>query len=383
MIAAQLFCAQRIHPLPQRPALSRISGIDMDMERDPHIELLDGRLVINAVELLSRSRAKDGDIVVLSGTLLEGFGNLYSDLDLYVIGERLPKKAAGVPDTLVVREDGRVRRINETLAISTNILLDVQYYTFRELDTLARSLNTLYQESRQSTRIFRKTLHHEDEDLIHKLLTGKVLQDDTTGFDPRKTFDPERFCFLKYRNESAGYAEFRDLVGSWTAGDLDTCLYNMRSYLIAQVSGMMFLAGSTNPRPKWFVRRLAALGPTYRELRDGVMQWLSSAQSTEAQKRKAIETACELIDLTFSHSRRLLGTNPQYFSVEEALELTERQFAEHATQDRDAQAERQLLRRMFSDAESPMLAQLVGPSPRAMWVDTAYASAIERNGELR
>ena len=347
----------------------------MDMELSPRIELLGGRVVINPFELLSRSRAKEGDVVVLSGTLLEGFGNLYSDLDLYVISERLPKKAPGVPTTLVLREDGRVRRINETLAISTNILLDVQYYTFRELDTLARSLHTLYQESRLSTRIYRKTLHHEDEDLIHKLLTGKVLQNSAADFKPREIFDRAKFCFLKYRNESGGYAEFRDLMGSWSAGDLDTCLYNMRTYLISQVSAMMFLAGNSNPRPKWFVRRLASLEPQFSELRNGVMQWMNAPQGTDAQKRKAVETACELIDLTFSHARNLLTTNPQYFSVEQALMLTEQNFAEHAVQDRDAQAERQLLRRMFSDSESPLLAQLLGPSHRMLRVDTSYAPA--------
>jgi len=78
------------------------------------IELLKGRIVVNPSELLSRSRATDGDIVVLSGTLLEGFGNSYSDLDLYVIGEHLPTQGPDVPASQVLREDGRVRRVNDT-----------------------------------------------------------------------------------------------------------------------------------------------------------------------------------------------------------------------------------------------------------------------------
>jgi hypothetical protein len=330
----------------------------MDMQTiPPPIALLDGRVAVDPLELLSRSRAKDGDVVVLSGTLLEGFGNSYSDLDLYVIGERLPKKAPGVPETLVVREDGRVRRINETLADSTNMLLDVQYYTFRELETLARSLNALYQESRRSTRIFRRTLHHEDEDLIHKLLTGKILQDGGGLTDFRKIFDPGMFCFLKYRNEVGGYAEFRDLIGSWTAGDLDTCLYNTRNYVVSQVSGMMFLAGSSNPRPKWFVRRLMTLDAKYSELRDGIMFWMYSGRRTEQQKRAAIETACDLIDMSYSHARNLLETHPKYFTAAEALALAETEFKERTKRDKDALTEWRLLRRMFSAGEPPMSAE--------------------------
>jgi hypothetical protein len=344
------------------------------------IELLNGRVTIGAGELLGRSGATDRDIVVLSGTLLEGFGNLYSDLDLYVIGDDLPVQSHDGAALSVVREDGRVRRVNETLTESANILLDVQYYTFRELDTLTRSLSTLYLESRQSTGIFRKTLHHEDEDLIHKLLTGTILQDGTGTFDADEIFDPGMFCFLKYRNHVGGYAEFRDLVGSWTAGDLNTCLFNTRDYLIAQVAAMMFLAGSSNPRPKWFIRKLESLDEEYSRLRDGVMLWLNSERWTEQQKREGVETACDLIDLTYSYARRLLDTNRRYFSAEEALALTEREFAERSTRDRDTLAEWQLRRRIFSRAESPLFTQLESQAPqtqRSVMQSTLPARASE------
>ena len=325
------------------------------------IELLKGRIVVNPSELLSRSRATDGDIVVLSGTLLEGFGNSYSDLDLYVIGEHLPTQGPDVPASQVLREDGRVRRVNETLKSSSNVLLDIQYYTFQELETLSRSLNALYHESRLGTRIFRKTLHQDDEDLIHKLLTGTILQDASGSFDARKYFDPATFCFLKYRNEVGGYEEFRDLIGSWMAGDLDTCLYNTRAYLVSQVTGMMFLAGSTNPRPKWFIRKLTALRPEYAELKDGILFWMNSSRHTDLQKREAIKKACELIDQTYAHARMLLGTNARYFPVEEALTLTDREFAERGTPDVDTLAEWQLRRRMFRPSEPPLLLEIQKP----------------------
>lgn len=345
----------------------------MTNELPLRIELLGGRIAVDPYELLGRSRATDQDVAVLSGTLLEGFGNLYSDLDLYVIGDELPDKGPDTPAMLVIREDGCVRRVNETLGEPANILLDVQYYTFRELDTLARSLRTLYQESRQSTQIYRKTLHHEDEDLIHKLLTGRVLQDGTGAFDARRTFDPGMFCFLKYRNEVGGYAEFRDLVGSWTAADLDTCIYNTRNYLISQVSGMMFLAGSTNPRPKWFVRRLTSLPPEYADIKNGVMSWIEGPHRTELEKRGAIASACDLIDATYKHARALLGTTPKYFSAKEALDLTEREFQGRATHDKDTLAEWQLRRRMFSHASSPLITEIDAYSSRLNRTDSTHA----------
>lgn len=346
------------------------------MSMPNRIELLQGRVAIDPYDLLGRSRATEDDVVVLSGTLLEGFGNLYSDLDLYVIGNELPTKGPEPPTKLVVREDGCVRRINETLEDSANILLDVQYYTFRELDTLARSLLALYRECRQNTQIYRKTLHHEDEDLIHKLLTGTVLHDGTGRFNARDTFDPGMFCFLKYRNEVGGYAEFRDLVGSWTAGDLDTCLYNSQGYLISQVSGMMFLAGNTNPRPKWFVRRLSVLPDEYRDIREGVISWMQGAHRTERQKRDAIESACDLIDTTYRHVRKLLATNPRYFSVEEALRLTEQEFASRM-HDEDTLVECSLRRRMFTDDARPLMLEIQNHLHRTPRIEAAaYAPSI-------
>ena len=321
------------------------------------IELLNGRMFVDPDDLLARSRAGERDVVVLSGTLLEGFGNPCSDLDLYVIGDHLPTKGPEEPTRLIVREDGRVRRVNETLADPADMLLDVQYYTFRELETLARSLDSLYSESRRGTSLFSRTLHHEDEDLIHKLLTGTVLQQGSP-FEARARFDPARFCFLKYRNQVGSYAEFRDLVGSWTAGDFDTCLFNARSYLITQVSAMMFLAGHTNPRAKWFVRRLGSLNGTFTRLRDGVMHWLNAARRTDSQKRDAIESAFELIDLTYTHARELLGSSPLYYTAEEALQLTDREFAERTEKSRDMGAEWRMRRRMFCDSETSMVAQL-------------------------
>jgi hypothetical protein len=332
----------------------------MNTSSASQITLLDGRVIVDIDDLFTMSKAGDDDVVILSGTLLEGFGNSHSDLDLYVIGEELPVKVSHTQSRPTVREDGRLRRMNVGLGKTGGVLLDVQYYTFQELSTLSRSLRDLYEEARRGTAIYRKTLHHEDEDLIHKLLTGRVLRDRARRFDAQRTFDCGMFCFLKYRNEVGGYAEFRDLVGSWSSGDLGTCVYNIRRYLVAQVSGMMFLAGSTNVREKWFVRRLGALPDEHAEVREGVVEWLGRATLTERDKRAAVESACDLIDVTYRHARGLLATNNRYFSAEEALALTEHELAARSVGDKEAADELRLRRRMFSPVEYPLALEIRG-----------------------
>jgi hypothetical protein len=90
------------------------------------------------------------------------------------------------------------------------------------------------------------------------------------------------------------------------------------------------------------------------------MTWMHAARHTELQKREAVQTACDLIDMTYIFARALLNTNHRYFRVEEALALTEREFGEHATHDREKSAEFQLLRRMFSSAAPPLFVQMKG-----------------------
>jgi hypothetical protein len=181
------------------------------------------------------------------------------------------------------------------------------------------------------------------------------------------------FCFLKYRNEAGGYAEFRDLVGSWMAEDLDSCLYNTRGYVISQVSAMMFLGGSTNPRPKWFIRKLAAMGADYAQLRESLLLWMNSARLTDGHKRDAIESACGLIDTTCSHHRRLLDTNPRYFSAREALALTDREFSQRDGCDRDTVIEWKLRRQMFSATEPPLFSVLTERDHAGRSRDLSYA----------
>jgi hypothetical protein len=113
------------------------------------------------------------------------------------------------------------------------------------------------------------------------------------------------------------------------------------------------------------VRRLGSLGEEYLELRERIMTWMQGARYTQLQKHEAVETACDLIDMTYVFARELLGTNPLYLPVEEALALTERDFAERALHDREMLEEFQLLRRMFSSSPAPLFAQIEG-QPRTL-----------------
>jgi hypothetical protein len=102
---------------------------------------------------------------------------------------------------------------------------------------------------------------------------------------------------------------------------------------------------------------------------------MESARRTERQKRDAIESACDLIDITYRHARKLLGTNSRYFSVQEALELAEREFVGRATHDNDTMAEWRLRRRMFADADAPLMAEIQGQSYASLRLEEIYAPA--------
>ena len=131
-------------------------------------------------------------------------------------------------------------------------------------------------------------------------------------------------------------------------------------FLIGRALGHNLRAGSTNPRPKWFLRRLASFENQYTELRRGLLSWMHGARHTDLQKREGIDTACGLIDSAWLHIRSLLNTAPECFRADEALALADRELATRNSGDREAAEEFQLLQRIFDSAATPLSSQLNG-----------------------
>ncbi|MFS8184751.1 hypothetical protein ACMG4P_24780 [Pseudovibrio denitrificans] len=318
---------------------------------DKTFAFLDDSIRMKSSEILERSMAQSNDIVILSGTLVEGIGNKHSDIDMYVICDTLPKKKAiGDRNYLGVINGDEVRAYYDYLS-QGSFGFDVEYFTRTEILSMLTEVESLYQEAFKSTKILRQTLSKEVDDALHKIHVGVTLQG---GEELERIIPPNiwhKLQFIQYRNKLGGYPEFKDIMGAWISEDYDTALDNVRRYLLCQASALCHLSGSTNSKEKWIIRNVKTLSSSHPELSDNIINWIYSGYKSDKEKSDACLAACDLIDDIFQLTHGYLDVNPSiYFSKEVAIELTEREFANESFHDSQTLAEFNFRRRQFSDS---------------------------------
>lgn len=328
---------------------------------------LEGLLTISSSEVLSRAAAKPTDIVILSGTLVEGIGNRHSDVDVYVIGQEQPTvEEIGKRNFTGVTGDGRVGQVYDYLD-DGGFGFDVEYFTHDDIAGIKQKIDALYRRAMSSTKILRTRLERAEDDAIHKLHVGTVIQGQE-AFDalfPPSVF--EKCCFVMYRNRTGGYPEVKDIMGAWVTGDLDTCLLVTQQYLTEQASGLFHLYGCSNTKPKWFLSNLKRLPEELSDLKRRIRHWFLQDKTSDDRIRTAILEACNLIDEIFEAGARALGRSPLYYSAEEAARLTDEEYARETFHDAQTQLEFAHRRCVFGERRIPM---------RTFLLDDTLATAI-------
>lgn len=315
---------------------------------DRSFAFLDDQLVITEQEIMERACALPGDIVILSGTLVEGIGNKHSDIDLYVVGDELPGRDRVGPRAYTGYADGRVRAYYDYLE-SAGFGFDVEYYTRSEVADMKEAVLSLYNKARGGTKILRERLEDPTADALHKFRIGICLQQ---AEEYRSLFE-DRFwamlSFILYRNKTGGYPEFKDIMGAWGSGDYDTSLHIMREFVLNQTAALGHLTGMTNGRAKWVFQTIKGLPEEYQDIAKDVLRWLYTEKLTEEAKRTAVLDACDLIDRVYLADMEILDARaPLSFTPEEALELTAQELARENFHDRQTLAEFEHRRRLFS-----------------------------------
>ncbi len=310
-------------------------------------------ITISNSEILRRAKCPPDSTVVVSGTLLEGIGNAHSDIDVYVFAEARPDPAAFTSHNFSIMAADGVHQIYDYID-DRGLGFDVEYYSYQDAQAVADELDRLYQRARLSTKIFRPTLSLAAEDLIHKVSIGKVISGDLSRLPLDFQALKYQFCFLKYRNLTGGYPEFKDLRGAVGIGDLDTALSIARDYVTNHANALSFLAGNSNPKKKWVSRKLKALPDALRGLGIDIIDWLHADASTERRRLDLILAGLQLIERIFVETRALLDSRPQYYSLSDALRLTEEEYNREQIKDVQTNEEFDCRRRQFTPTVPPL-----------------------------
>lgn len=191
----------------------------------------------------------------LGGSLVEGYGNEGSDLDLIILTERR-LQAEEVPIAI-----GRLVSFEEKQLIvskSGSIRLDIE---IRQLDYVAHVRDALLTAVRDNNYFFSQILKQDTLEFVHDLRIGVPIQNHELHQELVDEFPWDELThWLVGRFEYDAHGHLDDASAAVNAGDAGLALLTSRSTLQAAVDALLASRGATNPKAKWRFRKFESLG---------------------------------------------------------------------------------------------------------------------------
>lgn len=213
------------------------------------VDFQNNDVVKELLELVPEQVGHDA-IVFAGGSLVEGFGNATSDIDLIVVVPSL--EGLLIPDAIPVDD----------------LFVLISRYNGRRVDIEIVGKPTFSETAvalaaHDADRARRISIPREFLTTLNSLRIGIPLQN-ADGFRALR----DSFPWRSLQRTIADYADTEyqatseDAIGAIRAGDAGTAMLSSRSALQFAVDAYIAASGHTNTRRKWRVRKLDALGET-------------------------------------------------------------------------------------------------------------------------
>ncbi|MDF9857296.1 putative nucleotidyltransferase [Paenibacillus sp. PastF-1] len=222
-------------------------------------------LLENPTELLSLLHLTDMEsaIIYLAGSLLEGFGNLRSDIDVYVLCkdeelETLRSAMAAIDGSFLLTAECIIRNI--TIRESR---FDIEYWSRSKFTDLVGKISNL--DFNTSDYIDR--LSKEEFDVLHRLKYGKPLHNKQQFIELYQSVNFENLKYYKIVTQSEIYTGIvEDVQGAYLSKDFGSAFFMARNLIDIVMTGYLAGKGETNPGNKWLFRKLIRYEERCREL---------------------------------------------------------------------------------------------------------------------
>ncbi|NOW07499.1 hypothetical protein OD350_26370 [Clostridium beijerinckii] len=193
----------------------------------------------------------DDSIVYLAGSTVEGFGNKKSDIDVYVICDRIREKFHDKSNTkgVVCYEDNSIVHN----IIIGGVRYDFEYWERQDVVDIINRLNKIDFLSES----YIEQLKDDEFDLIHRLKYGQPIINNEKFKQLYNSINFENLGFSKAASLSTiydGYLE--DVEGMLMSNDLGSAFFAVRQLVDIAVNSYLAIKGETNPGKKWTYRKL-------------------------------------------------------------------------------------------------------------------------------
>lgn len=193
-------------------------------------------------------RFRDG-IVLASGSIVEGYGNPTSDLDLMCVTDS--------EEVEYEDEQARVFRVSADRVIaltqSMGTSIDIEVFTARAVEDLIREA--------MGGRRHPGTISIGELTLVNNIFAGISIGNEDRASAWRDTLDRDGWLEVLVERGLSGYRGCsEDAQGAITVGNWWSAHYSSTAALDHAVDALSAWNGSTNAKPKWRLNRLHGLG---------------------------------------------------------------------------------------------------------------------------
>ena len=203
-----------------------------------------------SAELLALEGYPDGSDAVgyLSGSLVAGHANPWSDIDVFIVTDRGP----------TAEIQGHATTNSTASHILRGRRVDFEYWRPPSVEWMARRLDA--HELGTGRSIAGASFIQIEEIFMHRLRIAIPMLNPDGLEKLRAMFDFDHLAAFQ-AEESIRHldAELEDLIGMRKGGDRDTALWVARQVLDVSVEAYIHSRGVTDPVKKWTIKHLEAL----------------------------------------------------------------------------------------------------------------------------
>lgn len=197
----------------------------------------------------------DSYTIYIAGSIMEGFGNEKSDVDIFVLYKSTDLKEKTQRYFEVNKGFNIFNKNNKVIITSAfeNTDLDIEFY---EIDYVKEFI----------TQLDNSVANYNDEryDLFHRLKYGVPLINEKNFNSLQKSVNFEKFNKLPAQMTKDYYAvKTKDIQGAYQEEMYDTSYYMAMDLLENCVNVFLAIHGETNPNRKWMFKKINRYNKQY------------------------------------------------------------------------------------------------------------------------
>lgn len=304
------------------------------------LHLLDGELSVDMRLIKDQCYLNPEDIVIVGGTLVEGIGNRYSDIDVYVITREL-REGASIDlsrhhrvisvNREIIRNSADNRRVLliHTVIPGSLVKIDVEFKSVDELASLFSRVRQIYEYACENLILLTMQLGERERLFIDRIFKCIAIQNEEAFSDLISEISRWQACYLEYRWVASDFRYILDLLGAWNRGEIDRAVDIARENTFLQTAGLLHLTGLIKIGRKWLPHYLEESAFVNDDLKKRFRNlfYLRGTETLEG-KQCYVEESLDFVDTIFSASQCLLEANSTFPSGTEALNCLSRDRAD-------------------------------------------------------